>query len=165
MSNIMLTDLAIKEYKLTPGGMQELCAELAALKRSRSEIAGEIREITSQSNSTAYREDSTFIITQNRATELDDGIDHLERIIRLAKVVPVSQHADQIGIGSKVSVKIDGIEQRYMVVSPVEADPVEGKISQESPIGRSLIGKKVHDTVTVTTPKVAEMVLTVTAIE
>jgi len=165
MANRMIADLEIKEYEVTPEGMEELQAELAALRRSRSEIAGEIREISSQSNSTGSREDSTFIITQNRATELDDRIDHLERIIRLAKVIAASPGTDQIGLGSKVSVKIGGKEQCYMVVSPVEADPVEGKISQESPVGSSLIGKKVHDVVKVMTPKYAEMTLTVTAIE
>ena len=59
----------------------------------------------------------------------------------------------KIGIGSKVELKNGAKSVEYHVVGPVEANPVEGKISNESPIGMALMGKKVGDQAMVTTPK------------
>ena len=163
MATRMITDLQIKEYEITPECMKDLQAELAALKESRDEAAHDLREISSQSNTMGVREDSTFIIMQNRATELDGRIDHLERIIGLAKIIQETPK-DNVGIGSKVSVETNGEEQQYMVVSPLEADPDEGKISHESPVGKALLNKKVKDMVEVMMPNENTAVMTITAI-
>lgn len=59
----------------------------------------------------------------------------------------------EVGLGSTVELKTGTKTVKYTVVGPVEADPLEGKISNESPIGEALIGKKVGDAVTIKTPK------------
>jgi transcription elongation factor GreA len=59
----------------------------------------------------------------------------------------------KVGLGSKVELKTGNKTVTFSVVGPVEADPLEGKISDESPIGEALLGKKVGDHAVITTPK------------
>jgi transcription elongation factor GreA len=56
---------------------------------------------------------------------------------------------DAVGIGSRVKVHVDGEEDEFVIVSSVEANPMEGKISVESPVGKALLGSKVGDVITV----------------
>ena len=64
-----------------------------------------------------------------------------------------SGNKSKVGLGSKVELKTGAKTVTYYVVGPVEADPLEGKISNESPIGLALMDKKVGDVATITTPK------------
>jgi transcription elongation factor GreA len=83
---------------------------------------------------------------------LEGRVQTIEAQLRNAVIIE-NGHGDRIGIGSTVTVSEDGNhEETYRIVGSAEADPLEGKISNESPIGQALLGAKVGETVTAETP-------------
>ena len=138
-----------KIYQITAEGKKELEAELEQLKARRGEIADKISEardygdLSENAEYDAAREDQGLV--ESRIAEIEDIILNAELI--------KSSNKSTIGIGSKVELKNGDKVVAYHVVGPVEANPVEGKISNESPIGVALTGKKVGDKAVVTTPK------------
>lgn len=138
-----------KLYQITADGKKELEAELEKLKARRGEIAEKIAEardygdLSENAEYDAAREDQGLV--ESRVAEIED-------ILLNAELIKASRKSS-IGVGSKVELKNGNKKVNYHVVGPVEANPVEGKISNESPIGLALMGKKVGDKVTVTTPK------------
>lgn len=149
---INISGLEAKPYPITAGGLKDLQQQLDAMKKRRMQVAHEMREITSQTTEMGALQDSTLAINQNQATEIDGQINLLERIIGLAEIIPDASSTDMVGLGSRVTVKFDGKVHEYFIVGPVEADPLAGRISNESPIGQSLIGRRVDDKVDVATP-------------
>jgi len=146
---ITINGLEAKRYRITEAGMSELQRQLLETKKRRMHVAEELREISSQSNTASALEDSTFATDQNMAIELDGQIELLERIIGLAEIIMPPAHNASVQIGSTVQVDIQNTPHTYVIVGPVEADPSQGKISHDSPLGQSLLGKKVGDTVMV----------------
>lgn len=138
-----------KLYQITEAGKQELEAELVELKSRRGDIADKIanaRDFGDLSENAEYdsaREEQGLV--ESRIAEIEDILLNAELIKSTGK--------SKIGLGSKVELKTDTKTVTYHVVGPVEADPLEGKISNESPIGLALMDKKVSDVVTITTPK------------
>lgn len=138
-----------KMYQITKQGQKELEAELEQLKGRRGEIADKIAEardygdLSENAEYDAAREDQGIVET--RIAEIEDILVNAELISGGKK--------NEVGLGSKVELRTGKKTVNYTVVGPVEADPLEGKISNESPIGEALMGKKVGDTVTITTPK------------
>ncbi len=138
-----------KTYQITAEGKKELEAELEHLKGRRGEIADKIAEardygdLSENAEYDAAREDQGIVET--RIAEIEDILQNAEIITRVKKGV--------VGLGSVVKLKKGSKTVQYTVVGPVEADPLEGKISNESPIGQALMGKKIGDTATITTPK------------
>jgi len=151
-SMITISGLEPKKYKITAEGIQELQEQLSELKQKRREVASEMREITSQSTDMGALEDSTLTLIQNKATELDGEIMLLERVLGLAHVITKPTKHDHVQLGSQVTVELDGKAHAYILVGPVEADPEEGKISDESPLGQSLVGKKIGEQVEIVIP-------------
>ncbi|NTU99037.1 transcription elongation factor GreA, partial [Candidatus Falkowbacteria bacterium] len=80
-------------------------------------------------------------------------IAEVEALLKNLTVVANGEGRDDVSLGSTVIVEVQGKTKEFSIVSFNEADPVEGKISNESPIGRALLHKHKGDTVTVTTPK------------
>lgn len=138
-----------KTYQITNEGRQELEAELEELKGRRGAIADKIAEardygdLSENAEYDAAREEQGLV--ESRIAEIEDILLNAE-LIKTAK----SSH---VSLGSKVELKTGKKTVVYNIVGPVEADPLEGKISNESPIGAALMGKKVGDTATITTPK------------
>lgn len=138
-----------KTYQITEVGKQELEAELTELKSRRGEIADKIanaRDFGDLSENAEYdsaREEQGLV--ESRIAEIEDILLNAELI--------KSGSSSKIGLGSKVDLKTGAKTVTYYIVGPVEADPLEGKISNESPIGLALMGKKVGETATITTPK------------
>lgn len=138
-----------KMYQITTEGKKELEAELEQLKSRRGEIADKIAEardygdLSENAEYDAAREDQGLV--ESRVAEIED-------ILLNAELIKSSKKST-IGIGSKVELKNGAKKVEYHVVGPVEANPGAGKISNESPIGLALMGKKVGDTAVVTTPK------------
>ncbi len=146
---ITINGLEAKRYRITEAGLKELQQQLHDIKKQRMDVAGDLHEISSQSNTASALEDSTFATDQNIAIELDGQIVLLERIIGLAEVITPPADTIDVQVGSQVDVDIQGTVHHYIIVGPVEADPSGGKISHDSPLGQSLLGKRVGDTVTV----------------
>ncbi len=138
-----------KIYQLTTEGHKELQAELTQLKSRRGMIANKIaaaRDYGDLSENAEYdtaREEQGIVET--RIAEIEDILMNAEEI--------KNSRSKSVHLGSKVTLKNDVKEVTYTVVGAVEANPVDGKISDQSPIGQQLMGKNVGDEATITTPK------------
>ncbi len=138
-----------KQYQITEGGKADLQGELLKLKARRGEIAEKIAEardygdLSENAEYDAAREDQGLV--ESRIAEIED-------ILQNAEIIKASKKS-VVGLGSKVELKNGDKSVQYHVVGPVEANPIEGKISNESPIGMALMGKKIGETAVVTTPK------------
>ena len=138
-----------KTYQLTVEGRAELEAELEQLKGRRGDIADKIAEardygdLSENAEYDAAREEQGLV--ESRIAEIEDILMNAELIKGGSKT--------KVSLGSIVELKTGKKSVTYTVVGPVEANPLEGKISNESPIGEALFGKKVGDSATITTPK------------
>lgn len=140
-----------KKIYLTKDGLSDLkkeYEELAKVKRpeivSRVTAARDQGDLSENAEYTAAREELAFI---------DGRIDELEELLKEVIIIQDSNHSHKtVSLGSKVMVKIDGRKEEYTVVGEFEADPMEKKISHESPLGKALIGKKVGETIEVEAP-------------
>lgn len=138
-----------KLYQITEEGKRELEAELVELKGQRGDIADKIanaRDFGDLSENAEYdsaREEQGLV--ESRIAEIEDILLNAELI--------KSGNKSKVSLGSKVELKTSDKTVSYYVVGPVEADPLEGKISNESPIGAALMNKKVGDTAVITTAK------------
>jgi len=127
---------------LTQEGLKALkdeLEELVKVKRpatvTRLADAREAGDLSENSEYVAAKQDLAFI---------DGRIAELEDIIRLAKVAGPTV-SGQIGVGSRVTVHVNGKQDEFTLVGEWEADPMKKKISHESPLGKALLGKKVGD--------------------
>lgn len=138
-----------KTFRLTKGGVTELEAELAMLLEQRASIADAIRtarEFGDLSENTEYQ-------SARAAQERNDArISEIEHILQNVELIKAPRAGAKVQLGSKVTLKSNGSKKEFQVVGTVEADPLNGKISDESPIGQALLGKKEGDTVEITTP-------------
>jgi transcription elongation factor GreA len=141
-----------EEILLTPRGYQEIAAELEnLLTAERRDVAERIRDAITYGELT---ENSEYEDAKNAQAFLEGRIEDLKHIMQVARPMdPADISTDRIGLGSVVMVHDDMDEDwEVTMVSPVEADPRRDKISDESPVGEALFGKKVGDTVTVNVP-------------
>lgn len=138
-----------KQFQLTQEGLAELKAELARLMTQRGAIAERIKTAREFGDLSENAEYSTARQEQDRAEARITEIDH---ILLNAEIIAKPKGAKGVQLGSTVKLKNDGKIKQFQVVGTVEADPLEGKISNESPIGQALLGKKVGDTVEIKTP-------------
>jgi len=138
-----------KKFQITNEGKKELEKELDQLKSRRGAIAEKIAaardygDLSENAEYDAAREEQGLV--ESRVAEIED-------ILQNAEIIKASRKST-IGLGSKVELKNGAKTITYHMVGPVEANPLEGRISNESPIGVALEGKKVGDSATVTTPK------------
>ena len=141
--------MARRETYLTPDGLKQLQEELGHLKNvRRSEVAERIHEAGGAIDNAEYDE------AKNEQSFVEGRIRELENVLANAVVAPKRRNQkDSVGIGSSVTVEnARGAKQKYQVVGTAEAAPLEGKISNESPIGHALFGRKVGDEVEVNAP-------------
>lgn len=138
-----------KEFQITIDGKKELEQELELLKGKRSEAAEKVAEARDFGD---LKENAEYDVARQEQGLIETRIAEIEDILVNAKIIRKSS-TSEVSLGSKVELKTDSKQVFYTVVGPVEADPLEGKISNQSPIGEALIGKKIGEDVTVTTPK------------
>ncbi len=139
-----------KVYRLTQSGYQELQDELQKLINDRPKIAEAIKVARDFGDLSENEEYSSRKEDQQRN---EARITEIEAILATAEIIKEFKTSDRVVLGSKVVLKNDQLTKEFQLVGTVEADPAEGKISDESPIGRELIGKKKGDTVVIKTPK------------
>jgi transcription elongation factor GreA len=137
--------------RLTHGGFQKLTQELEELRTvRRPQVQAWIRhsrEAGDAIDNAAYDE------AQGEQAYIDGRIRDLEMTLKSALLVPVCPSLDVVMLGSQVTVADDsGLEERYTIVGSIEADPRHGLISDESPVGRALIGRRPGETVSVAAP-------------
>lgn len=142
-----------KPVYLTKEGADKLRAELEELKGPRREdLARRLRIAIQQGD---LSENADYIATKEEQGFLEGRILELEAILRDVTIIDENKKGrDRVEIGAHVTLQEDGYpeEETYYLVGPNEANPREGRISHESPIGQALIGKKVGDTAVAQTP-------------
>lgn len=132
-------------HYITSMGIADLKQRVKDLDHIRAKIIEEMRELTAQSGAASDLEDASRALHQERVVELDAQIRTIQHIIRTATVLPAPTSNTTVQIGSKVTITMDGLRRTYTIVSSLEADPGQGKISNESPLGSALLGKRVND--------------------
>lgn len=138
-----------KQYQITADGKKELEQELESLKARRGEVADKISEARDFGD---LSENAEYDAAREEQGLLETRIAEIEDILNNAEIIKANKKST-IGLGSRVELKTGSKTVVYTIVGPVEADPLEGKVSNESPIGLALYGKKVGDKVTISTPK------------
>lgn len=142
-----------KEVLLTPQGLKKIEDELETLKTvKRKEVAERIKQAIAFGD---ISENSEYDEAKNEQAQLEERIAKLEMMLRKAKIIDEDDISiDTVGIGVTVRVKDIEFDEEveYTIVGSAEADPYEMKISNESPVGRALLGKKVGDVVEVQIP-------------
>ena len=138
-----------KQFQITAEGKKELELELEELKSRRGEVADKISEARDFGD---LSENAEYDAAREEQGLLETRIADIEEILGNADIIKPTGRTT-VGLGSKVELKTGAKKVAYTIVGPVEADPIEGRISNESPIGMALYGKKVDDKVTITTPK------------
>jgi len=142
-----------KEYRLSAERAEELKKELTYLKTVREkEVAELIKEARSFGD---LSENSEYDEAKNEQGKLYSRIAELDEILANYTVIEeVEQHMDTVHVGTTVVVLDVEFEEEetYAIVGSQEADPMNGRISEESPVGRALLGKKAGDEVEVEAP-------------
>lgn len=138
-----------KIFQITDAGKKELEAELEELKGRRGDIADKIAEARDYGD---LSENAEYDAAREEQGLVESRIAEIEDILLNAEIIATSR-SSKIGLGSKVELKTGRKTVTYHIVGPVEADPLEGKISNESPIGIALMGKKEGDSAVISTPK------------
>lgn len=135
----------------TPEGVEKLKAELEHLKTSkRKEIAGRIasaKELGDLSENAEYSD------AKDEQALMESRVLEIEEILRNIQIIQKPKKSSVAVIGSKLEVTVDGKKMVFEIVGSTEASPLEGKISNESPLGKALLGHKVDEAVSVVVPK------------
>ena len=148
-----------KVYQITESGQRELERELEELKSRHGEIADKIAAARDFGD---LSENAEYDAAREAQGLLETRITEIETILQNASIIQAGS-SSTVTLGSTVELEANGKAVVYTVVGPVEADPLEGKVSNESPIGQALMGKAVGDMVTISTPK-GELAYTVVAL-
>lgn len=139
-----------KQFHLTQEGYDELAAELKTLVDGRSKLAEDIATARSQGD---LAENAEYHAAKDEQGRQEARIEEIENILQYAKIITAPKDDNKVRLGSTVKLKSeDGKTKEFQVVGTVEADPLNGKISDESPIGKALMGKKEGEEVEITTP-------------
>ncbi|MGH7196231.1 MAG: transcription elongation factor GreA [Candidatus Saccharimonadales bacterium] len=139
-----------KAYQLTPAGKLDLEKELEELKSLRSTIAQKIADARDYGD---LRENSEYAEAREEQAQVESRIAEIEDILLNASLIKDNRkNPTAVTLGVTVDLHSQDKKVRYTIVGSVEADPLEGKISDESPIGQALLGKKVGETVSISTP-------------
>jgi len=139
-----------KQFHLTKEGKAELEAELQKLTDNRSVVAEDIAIARSQGD---LAENAEYHAAKEEQSRQELRIEEIEHILRNADLIKATKGDSKVRLGSSVKLKASGGKTKeFQVVGTVEADPLNGKISDESPIGQALMGKKEGDAVEIKTP-------------
>lgn len=136
---------------LTREGHQKLQEELDYLRTvKRQEVAERLHEAMEGGE---LIEDAEYEAAKNEQAFVEGRIQELEILLANARVIDESASADVVQVGTKVTIQEDGSDPEvYTIVGPAEANPRNGRISNESPLGRALIDHRAGDTVRVDAP-------------
>ncbi len=145
-----------KPTLLTKEGLQRLTEELEYLKTvKREEIAERLHAAFEDGQDDDFVENAGLEAARNDQAFLEGRIQELEDILKNYKIIEDPNGSDTVRIGNWVTISEEGYdeEERYHLVGPAEANPDESRISNESPLGRALLGARVGDVVQVNSPK------------
>ncbi len=138
-----------KAFLLTKEGIAELETELAALIAERAPVADRIKTARDLGD---LSENAEYQTAREEHDKIEARISEVEHILRNVEVIKKPKDGSKVQIGSTVKLKGSDKTKQFQVVGTVEADPLSGKISDESPIGKALLGKKLGESVEIVTP-------------
>lgn len=139
-----------KTYKLTQEGIEDLNKEMSVLIDMRPDITERIRSARELGD---LSENAEYASARTEQDRCEGRIKEIDNILKNVELITKPRVSDKVLIGNKVSLKSEnGKEKKYQVVGTVEADPLEGKISDESPIGLALMGKSKGDSIDIVLP-------------
>lgn len=144
----------MKEYRLTKEGYNKLVEEKENLvSNKRKEIAGRLKD--AKDNAGDLSENTEYEYAKNEQAFIEGRIEQITEILNKHVIIDGNGHKDIIDLGSTIEVNdLESNEKRkYLLVSFVESDPENNKISDESPMGRALLGKKTGEEIQVKTPQ------------
>jgi transcription elongation factor GreA len=136
-------------YSLTQGGVDELKTELKTMIGQRRHVAERIKQARELGD---LSENAEYQSAREEQDRLEGRISELEHILQNSKVIKKPKNDGIVRLGSTIALKNTGKPLQFQVVGTMEADPMHGKISDESPIGKALMGKKVGDKAEIKTP-------------
>ena len=131
-----------KNISITKEGRAELEKELAELIAQRPEITERIATARAFGD---LSENEDYSAARNDQKIAETRIEEIEDILKHAKLIRSNASRGKVTMGSVVKVSISGKKSEFTIVGPVEANPLEGKISNESPIGQAIFGLKVDE--------------------
>ena len=136
---------------LTQEGFNKLTKELLALKQRQEHLVTQIEEVALPDES---GEDGLSAQLKEELEVVNDKIDKLEEALEMSQIITnKSLSKSEVQVGSNVKIKIQGNSTKlFSIVTHLEADPSNNKISDQSPLGLALLGKKLNDTVEVEAP-------------
>ena len=150
------------EIYLTKERLDELKNELHELKtRRRQEVAERLKRAKELGD---LSENSEYFEAREEQADIENRIFELEETVKRASIIKKSAGGGAVKIGSTVIAKKDGKEIKYTIVGYNEARPEEGRVSNESPIGKAFLGKSAGESATVETPK-GRIIYKITAVE
>ena len=131
-------------------GHDELVAELDGLRLNvRPEVIARVKAARELGD---LKENADYEYARKEQSFVEGRIQSLEQMLRSAVIVDDSAPTEAVGLGSTVTVDVDGNAETYVVVGPLEADPARGRISSASPVGKALFGHRAGDEVAVAAP-------------
>lgn len=137
-----------KQFLLTEEGVAELKGEVSNLIAERGPVAERIKTAREFGD---LAENAEYQSARQEQEKLEARISEIEYILQNVEIITKPKGDSKVQIGSTVTLK-NGSTKTFQVVGTVEADPLNGKISDESPIGQALLGKKLGDEVEIRTP-------------
>lgn len=138
-----------KQFYLTQEGVTELETELKELTAQRGPIAERIKSAREFGD---LAENAEYTSARQEQERVESRIAEIENILQNVEIIKKPKASSEVQLGSTVKLHNDGRAKEFQVVGTVEADPLNGKISDESPIGKLLLGKKVGDSIEIKTP-------------
>ncbi len=138
-----------KQFYLTKEGITELEQECAGLIAQRGPIAERIKAAREFGD---LAENAEYTSARQEQERVESRIAEIEHILQNVQLIQKPKGVVKVQLGSTVKLSNNGKTKEFQVVGTVEADPLNGKISDESPIGKALIGKKVGDEIEIKTP-------------
>ena len=155
-----------RQTVITPEGLEKLKEEIEYLSTSkRREVAARIKEAREFGD---ISENAEYDDAKNEQALLEQRISQLEERLRRAEVIDEKDLTNEVvAVGTTVHVKDQksGDSRKFQIVGSAEANPIEGKLSNESPIGRALVGHKRNEIVTVEAPRGPKKKLKITKID
>jgi len=134
---------------LSQKGKQKLKKELINLKDKRVEVAQKIKDAKEMGD---LSENAEYHAAKEEQGFIESRIIEIESLLKSAKVLKPNKTKNQVGLGNKIKVKSKLGIQEYEIVGMNEADPVQGKISPNSPLGKAFFGAKINQEVEVNAP-------------
>jgi len=151
-----------KKYLLTAEGLEKINKELKELiEVKRKDVIERIREAAAHGD---LSENADYAQAREEQSFTEGRIAEIEEIVKNAEIISTNGHGNTVTVGSTVTLKVNGSTKKYTIVGSNEANPKEGKISNESAVGMALLGRKAHEKFKVTTPA-GEMEYEIVSIE